>query len=74
MLSADEKLSLDRLAFCMHITRSGILANIVAEFVMAAEDSRQGRQAQKALQAYLEDCRQAVKKRGAFAAKCVVPQ
>src|SRR5205823_5157867 len=35
MLSEPEKDSVDRLAFCMHLTRSGILANIVAEFVAA---------------------------------------
>jgi len=71
MLSDGEKLSLDRLAFCMHITRSGILANIVAEFVAAAENSKQNHEAQKRLLTYLSACRAAGKQRGAFAAKFV---
>ena len=71
MLSNGEKLSVDRLAFCMNITRSGLLAKIVAEFVTAAAGSRQGREAEKKLVAYLTECREAVKKRGAFAASVV---
>ncbi|MEP6821385.1 MAG: hypothetical protein ABI946_03450 [Chthoniobacterales bacterium] len=69
MLSAAEKESVDRLAFCMHLTRSGILANVVAQFVMATEGTKQGRAAEKALAAYLGECRKAVTKRGAFADK-----
>ena len=73
MLSDGEKVALDRLAFCGQITRSGILAKIVADFVMAAGGSKQGREAEKRLMAYLAECRKSVKKRGEFAAKCVVP-
>jgi aminopeptidase C len=71
MLSEPEKDGVDRLAFCMHLTRSGILANIVAEFVAAAEGSKQSRAAAKALRTYLSECRKAVKKRGAFADKAI---
>src|SRR5438552_2580166 len=67
MLSEPEKDGVDRLAFCMHLTRSGILANIVAEFVAAAEEGKKARAAEKTLTAYLNECRKAVKKRGAFA-------
>jgi hypothetical protein len=73
MLSDGEKLAVDRLAFCMNITRSGILANIVADFVMAAGGLKQGRAAEKRLTTYLAACREAVKQRGKFAAKAVVP-
>jgi hypothetical protein len=71
MLSEPEKDCVDRLAFCMNLTRSGILANIVVEFVAAAEGSKEGRAAEKALTAYLSECRTAVKKRGAFADKTI---
>jgi len=71
MLSDGEKLAVDRLAFCLNITRSGLLANIVAEFVAASSASRPGRDAERMLRAYLEDCRMAFKKRGAFAVKTV---
>jgi len=67
MLSEGEKRAVDRLAFCIHLTRSGLLANIVTLFVTAAEDSKAGRIAAKELMAYLAECRGAVKKRGAFA-------
>ena len=67
MLSEGEKLAVDRLAFCLHLTRSGVLARIVTEFVTAAEDSKAGRNAEKQLAAYLAECREAVKKRGTFA-------
>jgi|CZKV01.1.fsa_nt_gi hypothetical protein len=73
MLSDGEKLALDRLAFCEQITRSGILARIAADFVTAAGGSKTGREAEKRLWAYLDECRKSVKKRGEFAAKCVVP-
>ena len=73
MLSDGEKLSVDRLAFCMNITRSGLLARIVAEFVMAAAGSKQGREAEKKLMAYLAECREAFKKRGELAASVVGP-
>lgn len=73
MLSDGEKLALDRLAFCEQITRSGILAKIATDFVTAAGGTKQGRDAEKRLLAYLAECRKSVKKRGEFAAKCVVP-
>jgi hypothetical protein len=73
MLSDGEKLSVDRLAFCMNITRSGLLAKIVAEFVTAAAGSKQGREAEKKLMAYLAECRKAVKKRGDLAASFIAP-
>jgi len=69
MLSETEKHSVDRLAFCVHLTRSGILAKIVTNFVAATENSRSGRTAEEELAAYLAECRGAVKKRGAFADK-----
>src|SRR5271169_3859055 len=64
MVSDGEKLAVDRLAFCLNITRSGLLANIVAEFVAASSGAKSGRKAEKRLRAYLEDCRMAFKKRG----------
>ena len=73
MLSDGEKLALDRLAFCEQITRSGILARMVVDFVMAAGGSKQGREAEKRLLAYLAECRKSFKKRGEFAAKSVPP-
>jgi len=71
MLSEPEKDSVDHLALCMHLTRSGILANIVAEFVAAAQGIKEGRAAEKALTAYLSECRKAVKRRGPFADKTI---
>jgi len=71
MLSEPEKDSVDRLAFCMDLTRSGILANVVAQFVAATEGTKGGRAAEKALAAYLSECRQAVKKRGSVADKTI---
>ena len=69
MLSEAEKQTVDRLAFCVHLTRSGLLANVVTQFVTAAENTKTGRAAEKALLAYLNECRAAVGKRGAFADK-----
>jgi hypothetical protein len=69
MLSNAEKDSVDRLAFCMQLTRSGVLANVVAHFVTATEGTRRGRAAEKALTAYLSECRKVVGERGAFADK-----
>lgn len=67
MLSESEKVAVDRLGICMHLTRSGVLARVVTEFVAAVENSPKGREAEKELIAYLAECRKAVKKRGAFA-------
>ena len=73
MLSKGEKLSVDRLAYCMNITRSGLLAAIAAEFVEAANGGRDGGQAERKLTAYLEACRKSVKKRGEEAANFLQP-
>lgn len=73
MLSKGEKLAVDRLAYCMNITRSGLLASIMAEFLDAAKDSKEGRVAEKRLLAYLEECRKSVKTRGEEAAKWILP-
>lgn len=74
MLSDGEKLAVDRLGFCMNITRSGLIANVIAEFVMASNGLKEGREAEKRLAAYLAACRQAVKQRGEIAAKFVVQE
>ena len=73
MLSKGEKLTVDRLAYCMNITRSGLLAAIAADFVEAAKGSREGAKAQQKLQAYLDECRKSLKKRGEEAAKWILP-
>jgi hypothetical protein len=69
MLSEREKESVDRLAFCVNLTRSGLLANIVAPFVGAVEEGKEGKTSEKKLVAYLRECRRAVVKRGPFADK-----
>jgi hypothetical protein len=69
MLSEGEKFAVDRLALCMNITRSGLLADIVADFVFAADGTKQSRQAEKRLLARLLECRKGVKNNGDFAAK-----
>jgi hypothetical protein len=69
MLSEGEKFAVDRLALCMSITRSGLLADIVADFVFAAEGTKQAREAEKRLLARLRECRKGIKKNGDFAAK-----
>ena len=67
MLSEGEKYDVDHLAFCVHLTRSGLLARIVTKFLAATEDSKAARIAEKKMAAYLNECRQSIKKRGAFA-------
>ena len=67
MLGEGEKAAVDRLAFCINLTRSGLLAKIVTQFIEAAEGSKVGAEAEKALIEYLEECRGAVQKRGASA-------
>lgn len=64
MLSQGEKEAVDWLAACMNITRSGMLARIVAEFVAAAKDPKVEQEAQAGLLAYLSGCRNAVNRRG----------
>ena len=73
MLSKGEKLSVDRLAYCMNITRSGLLAAIAVDFVESAKGSNEAAAAKKKLLAYLEECRDSVKKRGGEAAKWILP-
>jgi len=73
MFSKGEKLTVDRLAYCMNITRSGLLAMIAADFVEAAKGSREGVKAEARLQAYLAECRKSLKKRGEEAAKWILP-
>ena len=73
MLSDEEKVALDRLAFCLNLTRSGVLANIVVEFVTAAQGGKEGKTARDKLWAYLRDCEKAEEKRGALAKKVVMP-
>lgn len=69
MLSEGEKGGVDRLAFCMHLTRSGMLAKIITKFVAATENSKAARLAEKELSAYLAECRLGLKRRGVFANK-----
>jgi hypothetical protein len=73
MLSQGEKLTVDRLAYCMNITRSGLLAMIAADFVEAVKGSREGVKAEVRLLAYLAECRKSLKKRGEEAAKWILP-
>jgi hypothetical protein len=67
MLSDREKLGVDRVAFCMNLTRSGILANVTSEFVTATGGEKTAQEAEKTLFRYLRECRKAVRERGAFA-------
>lgn len=67
MLSEGEKAAVDRVAFCINLTRSGLLAKIVSQFVEAAEGSPEGTAAEKGLLEYLEECRGAVQRRGELA-------
>jgi hypothetical protein len=71
MLSEAEKDYVDRLGFCVQLTRSGILANLVTMFVAAADAGSAGRKAQKKLAEYVIECRDALKRRGAFADKTI---
>jgi len=71
MLSEQEKRSVDRLAFCVHLTRSGILANVASLFVAATGEGKAAKIAERRLAAYLIECRKAEKKRGAFADKTI---
>lgn len=73
MLSKGEKMAVDRLAYCMSITRSGLLASIMAEFIEASKSTDDGQTAEKRLLAYLEECRKQNQKRGEEAAKWILP-
>jgi hypothetical protein len=61
MLSESEKLDVDCLAFCINITRSGLLSKIVSDFILAAKDGEKMKKAEKDLLAYLAECREAAK-------------
>ncbi len=74
MLSEGEKLAVDRLAFCLQFTRSGLLAKIAAEFVAATVAGKPGGEAELKLLAYLGECREAVRRRGEFAEKTVTKE
>jgi len=69
MLSEEEKQAVDRVAFCVHLTRSGLLAKIVAPFIAATENGKEAKEAEKQLAAHLKECRAAIAQRGAFADK-----
>jgi hypothetical protein len=71
MLSEQEKQAVDRVAFCMHLTRSGILANVAAMFINAAGSGATAKKSEKQLREYLTECRKAIRKRGAFADKTI---
>jgi len=71
MLSEAEKDAVDRLALCMNLTRSGVLANVIAQFVAATGDKLEAKTAEQALTNYLDECRQAVKARGDFADRTI---
>ena len=67
MLGEGEKAAVDRLAFCINLTRSGLLAKVVTQFIEAAEGSEAGTEAEKGLLEYLKECRGAVQRRGELA-------
>jgi hypothetical protein len=67
ILSESEKDSVDRLAFCMNITRSGLLAKIVTSFVEAAEIQSTQKTMDEKIMSYLAECRAAIKKRNVIA-------
>jgi hypothetical protein len=71
MVSEQEKMAVDRVAFCVQLTRSGVLARIVSGFIAAANEGSAARDAERKLVRYLGECRKAVKKRGAFADKTI---
>jgi len=73
MLSENEKLELDRLAYCLNLTRTGLLANIVAPFIASAKGGRAGNISKQDLDAYLSLCRTATKERGELAQRDVPP-
>jgi hypothetical protein len=72
MLSESEKLDLDRLAFCVNLTRSGLLAKIVAPFLGTTKGGQEGKEASLQLEACLSECRTAFQKRGKMAQEAVV--
>jgi hypothetical protein len=59
ILSESEKAEVDQLAFCIGITRSGLLASIVTTYVSAARESKGSAEAEKSLKALLSECRKA---------------
>jgi hypothetical protein len=67
MLSEAERVDVDRLAFCLNLTRSGVLARIVATFTEAAGHTEKAHAAEKELSSYLTHCRQETERRGSLA-------
>ncbi len=57
--------------FCLNLTRSGVLAKIVATFVDASGETEKAKEAEKELRAYLAHCRKELKMRGALAAESI---
>ena len=47
MVSEREKIAVDRVAFCIQLTRSGVLARIVSEFIAAANEGRAAKEAER---------------------------
>jgi len=70
-LSEAERVDVDRLAFCLNLTRSGVLAKIVATFVEASAETEKAKDAEKELRSYLADCRKELKLRGELAAESI---
>lgn len=73
MLSENEKSELDRVAFCLNLTRSGLLASVVAPFIEAVNGGKNGEGAKQSLDAFLEVCRKAMKERGDLSRKVGAP-
>lgn len=71
MLSEAERVEVDRLAFCLNLTRSGFLAKVVVAFVDAAGDADKAKEAEQELRSYFGHCRKEAKKRGALAAESI---
>ena len=72
MLSEAERVDVDRLAFCLNLTRLlRVLAKIVATFVDASGEAEKAKEAEKELRAYLAHCRKEVKLRGALASESI---
>ena len=70
-MSEAERVDVDRLAFCLNLTRSGELATIVARFLDASGEPEKAKGAEKDLRAYLAHCRKEGKMRSAPAADSI---
>jgi hypothetical protein len=71
MLSEAERVDVDRLAFCLNLTRSGFLAKVIATFVDASGDTDKAKEAEHELRSYLGHCRKEAKRRGDLAAASI---